>query len=180
MPVTIVVNKSTAGSPGLSRARDPSLLGDFFEDAVVIMIKTVFAVVGDIEIFPPIVVVIPDTNTLAPSGCHEPCLHRYICECTIVIVVIQVASRTIPGREPLQRGAVHDKDVRPPVVVIIENSDACTSRFNDVFLDARSTENIHHRQPSLFGVVREIGYGSEILCFLRLCRCLCGHQIAQQ
>src|SRR5467141_5006244 len=112
---------------------------------MVIVIKPVFAIIGDVEIFPSVVVVVSRANSLAPARSDESRLLSHVGESSIMIVVIQMIRRSLIGGEALQRCAIHDEDVGPSVVVIIENGDAGSSRLDDVFLGVHSAENICHR-----------------------------------
>src|SRR6266852_2753890 len=67
-PVTVVVNECAASTPGLSRSRYASLFSHFGEHAMVIVIETVLPVIRDVQVFPTIIIVVPDANALPPSG----------------------------------------------------------------------------------------------------------------
>ena len=68
MAIAIVVDESATRSPSLAGARHARLFCDFGEYAVIVVVELVLAVVGDVEVFPPVVVVIADANALSPSG----------------------------------------------------------------------------------------------------------------
>src|SRR5258708_6353811 len=89
-PITVIVNKSTAGTPGFTCSGHASLFGNFGEDAMVIMIETILPVIRDVEIFPTIIIVVSDANALTPSRGKKTGLHGAIRESPIMIVVIQV------------------------------------------------------------------------------------------
>src|ERR1700724_2595894 len=65
--------------------------------------------------------------------------------------------RSFARRESLQLRAVDDENVRPPVVVIVENRNAGTSRLNNVFFGRNAPKRIGHGQASSFRDVREVG-----------------------
>src|SRR5690242_19696925 len=111
---------------------------------MIIMIKTILARIGDVEIFPSIIVVISDANSLAPSRRDESRLRSHIGKSSVMIVVIQMVRGSPIGGEALQCCAIHNEDVGPSVVVIIENGDAGSGCLDDVFLGVNSTENIGH------------------------------------
>src|SRR5208282_4158633 len=77
-PVAVVVDKSATRAPCLARSGYACLFGYFGEHAVVVMIKTVFPVIRNVEILPAIVVVIPHASALAPSRCHQSGSYRDI------------------------------------------------------------------------------------------------------
>ena len=112
---------------------------------MVIVIEPVLAVIGDVEILPSVVVVVSDTNSLAPTRRDKSRFLSHVRESSIVIVVIQMVRGSLIGGEALQRCAIHDENVGPPVVVIIENGDAGSGCLDDVFLGVHSAENIGHR-----------------------------------
>ncbi len=73
LAVAIVVNEGAAASPSLARSADARLVGHIGEDTVIVVVETVLAVVGDVEIFPAVVVVVADTDALSPAaGAQDP------------------------------------------------------------------------------------------------------------
>ena len=50
-------------------------------------------------------------------------------ECAVTIVMEQVASRGSATSRSLERGAVDDENVRPAIVVVVEEGDAPTHHF---------------------------------------------------
>jgi len=73
-----------------------------------------------------------------------------------VIVVIKMARWPLPGRQAFQFCAVHDEDVGPAVVVIIENRDAGAGCFDDVFFGVLSAKNNRCGEPSFLRDVTEM------------------------
>jgi hypothetical protein len=68
MTVTVVVHERTPGAPAGFLSSNAGFFADIGEGAVaVVVVKDVLAEVGDEEIVESIVVVITDTDTLAPS-----------------------------------------------------------------------------------------------------------------
>ena len=65
------------------------------------MIEAILAVVGDVQVFPSIIVIIADANALAPAGGSQPGLRSHIGESSVVIVVVQVIRWRLIGRETL-------------------------------------------------------------------------------
>ena len=70
-----------------------------------------------------------------------------------MVVVIQVARRSFAGGRTFQFRAIHYKNVRPTVIVIIEYRHARTCGFNNVFFCVFATEYHRGREPSLCGHV---------------------------
>ena len=125
------------------------------------MIQTILSVVGDVQIFPAIVVVVADAHALAPSGGGQPGFRGHIGERPVVIVVIQVIGGSVLLRESFERRAVHDENVGPAVVVVIKDGDAGAGGFNDVFLGVDSRQkHLCNESSRLVGDVREVGDGA--------------------
>ena len=62
-----------------------------------IMVQAVFPVISDVDVFPTIIVVVPDTNALSPACRSEAGFLGYIRERTVMIVVIEVIGRRLFG-----------------------------------------------------------------------------------
>ena len=121
------------------------------------MIQPVLAVIGDVEIFPPVVVVISHADALSPARCSEAGLRGYVGESSIVIVTVEVvAGRCFVGGL-LKPGSVHQKNVRPAVIIVVEDRYASASSFDDVLLGGDAAENFLHGKAGLFGDIREVG-----------------------
>ena len=133
-----------------------------------IVVEPVLAVVGDVEIFPSVVVVVADANALAPAGCGQTGFGGHVGERAVVIVAIQVIAGTLPGGKSFERRAIHQKNVGPAVVVVVEDRDAGSGGFDDVFLGVDAAENVLRGQAGFFG---DVGEGRDRRCWLRL---LCG------
>jgi len=69
-----------------------------------------------------------------------------------VVVVVEMAGRSFSGRR-IESGAIDDENIRPAVVVVIEDGDARSGGFNDVFLGVRAAEN---------DLVGESGFGGDV------------------
>ncbi len=54
----------------------------------VVVVENVFAVIGNVQIFKAVVVVVADANALAPTGVRQAGFRGDIGECSVVIVVI--------------------------------------------------------------------------------------------
>ena len=62
-------------------------------------------------------------------------------------------------RKSFERGSVHQKNVRPAVVVVIENGYAGSGGLDDVFLRVFPAKDLGHGQAGFFCRVNEIGDG---------------------
>ena len=137
--VVVVVTESRAGAP-VSRISHSSFLGDIGERSVVIIVVEHGAIeIGDVEVFPAIVVVVADGHSEAPSAMPDARLGADVGESAVVIVVVKLAGMALAGAHVFQRGAVYQENVHPAVVVIVEDSHAAAHGFHDVALFSAST-----------------------------------------
>src|ERR1700675_776817 len=123
---------------------------------MVVVVQPVFSVIRDVQIFPPIIVVISRANALAPSRGGKPGLGGNVRESPIMIVVIKVIGRSVLRRKSLQRRSVHNKNIGPPIVVVIKNRHSRSSRLDNVFFGVHSPEHIYRREPCFFRDIAEI------------------------
>src|SRR6266849_3363821 len=114
---------------------------------MVIMIETVLPVIRDVEVYPTIIIIVSDANALTPSRGNKSGLHGDIRESPIMIVVIQVVGGGLIGWESFQRGAVHNENIRPSVVVIIKDGHPRSGCLDDVFLGFGSAKHFQHCKP---------------------------------
>src|SRR5580704_14801701 len=99
MAVAVVVDERTTIAPGFAGSRDAGFFAYIGEGSVaVVVIEDVLSVVGDVEIFPAVVVVIADANALAPACVSEARFFCDIGESAVVIVVIEMARWRFCGR----------------------------------------------------------------------------------
>ena len=106
MPVAVIVDESATCAPRFARSSYAGFLSHFGEDSVIVVVETILSVIGDVEIFPSVVVVVADADTLPPSGSGKTCLHGYIGESSVVVVAIETIRRTLPGRIALEPRAI--------------------------------------------------------------------------
>src|SRR5579859_1272540 len=160
MAVAVVVYEGAAIAPGFAGACDACFLADVGESSVaVVAIEDVFAVVGDVEIFPAVIVIVADAGSLAPAGVGQAGFVRDIGESTVVIVMVEMAGREIARGRRIESGAVHDEDVWPAVVVVIEDGDASSGRFNDVFFGVHAAKDFRGGETGFFGDIGEMSDG---------------------
>jgi hypothetical protein len=97
LAVAIVIQKRSAASPCTAGARNARLLAHVGECSVaVVVVQDVLPVIGDLEIFVSIIVVIAHANALSPPRMRHTRLRGHIRKRSVVIVVIQVTRRR-PG-----------------------------------------------------------------------------------
>ena len=169
LSVPVVIYKRATRSPSLFRSRNASLVADILKDAAFVVKKSIVTVIGNVEIFPTIVVVVANANTLAPAGRFQPSRFRYIGKCTVVVVVIEVVRRRALTSRAFQRGSVDQKNIRPPVIVIVKNGDARSGGFDDVFFGFFPAKNVKGKQSSLLRLVGEIHNRSGLGLRARTC-----------
>src|SRR4029077_18444662 len=102
----IIVDESASCSPCFAGSGDAGLFSHFGEDSVLIVVETVLAVVGDVEVFPSVVVVVADAHALAPSGCGETGFGSDVGEGAVVIVAVEVVGGSLSGGSAFKFGAV--------------------------------------------------------------------------
>ena len=59
-------------------------------------------------------------------------------------------------RQSFERGAIHNENIWPPVVIIVKDRNSGPRRFDDVFLGVHAPKNIFHREPGFFADVHEV------------------------
>src|SRR5450432_1403581 len=106
------------------------------------MEQTVVPVIGDVKIIPAVVIVVAHANALAPARGLEPGGFRDIGERPIVIIVVKMIRRRVLSRRTLQRGSVHQENVRPSVIVIIEDRYSRAGSFDDELLGLLPAKNV--------------------------------------
>ena len=90
------------------------------------MIKDAAAVLRNIEVRKTVAVVIRNSDALAKAARRHTGFFRYVGKRSVAIVPVQrVAQRRVRGEE-IALAAVHQVNVHPAVVVIIEKCAACS------------------------------------------------------
>src|SRR5206468_2606287 len=117
-------DEGATGTPACACPRHSGGSGNVFERSVAeVVIQAVASVVGDEQIFPAVIVVVPDADALAPSGGSQPRFHGDIGKSTVVIVAKKVIGGFLALRKSFQSSAVDDENIGPAVVVVIEDGD---------------------------------------------------------
>jgi len=111
------------------------------------------AVVGHEQIDVAVVVVVAGADALSPAAAGDACLVGDVGKRAVAFVSIQVADRCIVARRSLQTRTVDEKDVWPPVVVVVDDGDAAARRFEDVLLGAFPAD---HRARGKTGCGRHV------------------------
>ena len=133
---------------------------------MLVVIQAVLSVIGHVQIFPSVVVVVADAHALPPTGGDKTSLHRDVRKRAVMIVAIEMICRSLVAGRSIDSCAIHDENVGPPVVVVIKNRYAGAGGLDDVLLRVHAAEHVHHRQAGFVGYVFEIRQSGRLL---RLC-----------
>src|SRR5258708_21339558 len=98
------------------------MLGNFFKATAHIAIKPVLAVVSDIQIRPSVVIIVADTDALAPAGAKQSCFCGDVRKGPVMIVMVKVVCGRACGGKALPRGSVYHEKIRPALLVVVEDS----------------------------------------------------------
>ena len=97
-----------------------------------VVVESVFSVVCDVKVVPAVVVVITDTSALPPAAGEQTSLLCYICECSIMVVAVEMTGGRTLGVKTIKPGAIHKEYVRPAIVIVIEDGRAGACALQDV------------------------------------------------
>jgi hypothetical protein len=106
---------------------------------VIVVVKAVLPEVGDVNVGPPIVVVVSDGNAESPPIVGDPGLLGDVCEGAVVVVVEQGCMRRRSFSIQSGFGAsVNEIDIQPAVIVVVQQSYTGADRFQNVSLLRRA------------------------------------------
>ncbi len=133
MAVLVVVHPSGAGAEFLG-PQQARFLCDIRERAVAVVVKkAALPVGGDEKIVEAVVIVVTDGHAHSKQFDVEPSLVRHVGERAVMIVVIESGGRVfLDMAGPVH--AVHKKNVRPAVVVVVDEGHARSHGFRQEFL----------------------------------------------
>src|SRR5437762_9088726 len=112
-------------APGWSRRpvaeSDASFFGDISKCTVmIVVIKTIFAVVGDVDVWPAVVIVVADGNAGPPSFIRDAALLSNIAKRAVMIVAQKHGlRRRLFALQSCHGRTIQQIDVEPAIVVII-------------------------------------------------------------
>ena len=152
--VAIVIDPSRAGRE-LVRPPQSCRFGDIGESAVAVVVEEMaLADSRDEDVVEPVVVIIADGNTESEERNAKARFARHIRESAIVVVVVELErSRTGFGvSRPIL--AVDEQNVRPTVIVVIDERATWTHGFRQPFLPKGSVV-VSEVDASLRGDVAE-------------------------
>src|SRR5438445_10345232 len=144
--VVIVVKPDGAGSP--ARGCDPLLLDHIRKCPVaVVSIENTAAILRYVEVGEAVSVVIADCHTHPVAASRDPRLFGDVRERAIAIVVIESIAKRRTRIIKIALAAVHQIDVHPSVVVVIEEGTAGSSSFRQKHL-RRPPVTVHPSDPT--------------------------------
>ena len=127
--VAVIVSKSSARAP--SRIDQVSLLSYICECAVpVIAIEHESFFASNEDVGPAIVVIVRDSSSHGPARIAQSRVIGDISKCAVVIVVVQSAARFFASQGSFDCRRIREVNVKPAVLVVIEQQDAAAHRFD--------------------------------------------------
>ena len=118
------------------------------------MIEAILAISGDEEVFVTVIVLVTHAGALSPAALCKACVRGYIGKRAIVVVVKKMAGGML--RFLILRGqqvSVHDENIRPTVVVVIEDSHATSRGLDNVSLGFCPSIGVEHSNACLPGKI---------------------------
>src|SRR5216684_4784454 len=132
MAVIVIVAEGGARTPA-SGVSYSGFRGDIGERAIaIVVVEQATIEIRNIKVFPSVIVVVGDGGAKSPAAMREPSLGGHIGKSAVVVIVIELARMALPCLQILQRRAVHQEDVHPPVVVVVKDCDSAAHGFHDV------------------------------------------------
>src|SRR5260221_1558026 len=87
------------------------------------------------------VIVIADSDGLAPTGMLQARLRGDVGKRAVTIVLEQMGGRSLPGGKTFQARTIHQENVEPAVTVVIVESHAAAGRLQQIFIFVFSAKN---------------------------------------
>ena len=132
-PVAVVVGEAAPGRPAAARQARPRR--DVGERAVVVVvIEVVPTESGDVEVLPAVPVHVGGAGTHPPARVRDAGPVGDVLEPAVPEVAVERAARGLRVLRGLDGQRVHQVDVDPPVVVVVEEGHAAGHRLDDVLL----------------------------------------------
>src|SRR6266403_1345516 len=75
-------------------------------------------------------------------------------ESAVIIVVVEMARRSFARSRGFESRPIHNENIRPAVIVVVEDGDARAGGFDDVLFRVFPAENDRRGKP---GLLRHIG-----------------------
>ena len=135
--VVVVVEPDGAGGPSWSR--DPRLLGHIGERAVaVVAVQNAAPVLRDVKIGKTIAVIVAHGCTHAIAATGDAGLFGHVRECAVAVIAVKGVAQRLGRSKYVALAAVHQVDVHPAVVVIVEESATRASRLGQIFFGRKT------------------------------------------
>src|SRR5208282_5529445 len=130
---------------------NPCFFGDVAEGAVAVIVKqNVAPPKGAKQVVPTIVIVVANADAGLPSAAPKTGFGRHVGERAIAVVVIKLGGWCMarwPGS--VQARSIGEINVKPPVLVVVEEYDSATLCLNDVTLLVNTAPHIRRRKSGL-------------------------------
>ena len=131
--IIVEVEPYRAGGP--AGRSNPGSLGHVGERAVAIILVENAASIGcNEDVRPPVVVVITDGNAHSESSARHARSFGHIGERAVAIVLVKCIVDRLSGGPEITRPAVHQVDIHPAIVVVIQKCAAASRRLENVIL----------------------------------------------
>ena len=131
--VAVIIGPAARARPArVSDARLPGHLGE--GPVAVIPVEHVRPEVGQIDVRVAVPVVIRNARAHAPAAKGDAGMLRNVGEGPVALVVVQTVGRQATGPERLNRRGVGEIDVKPAVLVVIDESHAAAHRLDQISL----------------------------------------------
>src|SRR6266576_5250133 len=125
---------------------------------MIVVIETVLAKVGDIDIGPAVIVIIGDGNTNSPPVIGDACFWGSVGKRAVVIVVKERSFRRSRfSAQSINSRSIGEIDIEPAIVVVVDQADTGAVCLNDVMLLRRSHGVLPCSQARLLGDVLKDG-----------------------
>ena len=109
------------------------------------------------EVVPAVIVVIADANSGLPTRAAKTGSFRDVGERAVAIVLVETRSRSFArGPFGVEARSVGQINVEPAVMIVIEEGEAATLRFDDVLLVIDTAPNIGRNQAGFASHVDEL------------------------
>ncbi len=141
--ISVIVQKTAASSPAVFGSRHAGLFGHVGEGAVtVVVVEDVVAKIGDEQIVETVIIVIAHAAALPPAGARQAGLFGDVGKGAVAIVAKQIAGGMAIPQGWIEAGSVHQKNVEPAIVVVVEQRHAAAHLFEQELLVVRAAGNV--------------------------------------
>ena len=104
-----------------------------------------------------VIVIISDTHALAPSCARQPGFDGDIGKCAVSIVFVEPADRLGAfGIGCIETRSIHEEDVEPAVVVIVEKRNAAAGSFEQILVTSLGPEDRLRMQAGFSSHIYEL------------------------